>query len=289
MSNDPELEARYRSTYGLPAEVPPGTDEMWKHLELERELTRELLASTVERRWETFERCYNELYESLPWLRGTGGTPDRDRWLQLLGDASTVYEIGSGAGDLAAYLGSRGLKVKATDVSRERGGERKDSDCVSWGVTDGVHLDRFEAVGAYDAVISDQVIEHLHPDDLAEHFRSCRRILRRGGRYVFRTPHQITGPHDVSRIFGFSQPVGMHLREYTNEQLTEALMEAGFRRVSAVLRMPNTQTVVRSRLYLRLQIALERAVLWIGRPRARKLVGRLRGPLSLRVFLVAES
>ena len=69
---------------------------------------------------------------------------------------------------------------------------------MTWGETDGVHLDMFKLPESYDAVISNQVIEHLHRDDLAIHFRAAWRVLRPGGRYVFATPHCTQG-HPTSR------------------------------------------------------------------------------------------
>lgn len=40
----------------------------------------------------------------------------------------------------------------------------------------------------------DQVVEHLHPDDLASHFKGVAAILKTKGRYIFATPHSSVGP-----------------------------------------------------------------------------------------------
>ena len=92
---------------------------------------------------------------------------------------------------------------------------------LRWTVSDGVHLERFEAPESYDAVISDQVIEHLHPDDLVAHFAGVHAILKPGGRYALATPHAFEGPFDVSRVFGSERPQGMHLKEYTYRELQD--------------------------------------------------------------------
>jgi ubiquinone/menaquinone biosynthesis C-methylase UbiE len=39
-----------------------------------------------------------------------------------------------------------------------------------------------------DIVITRQVMEHLHPDDIAAHLESVLRILRPGGRFLVETP-----------------------------------------------------------------------------------------------------
>jgi SAM-dependent methyltransferase len=85
-----------------------------------------------------------------------------------------------------------------------------------------------------DFIYSNQVMEHLHPEDAIEQVRELMRVLKPGGRYLCRTPSRITGPHDVSRYF---EPValGTHMREYTYRDLTAILTGAGFRDVRVLL------------------------------------------------------
>ena len=78
-----------------------------------------------------------------------------------------------------------------------------------------------------DLVFSDQLVEHLHPEDTLHHFRLVRRILAPEGAYVFRTPHALCGPHDVSRFFS-DAPEGFHLKEWTYRELEPVLRETGF-------------------------------------------------------------
>lgn len=233
-----KLVEEYRKNFSIAADFPL-TEEMCRyHWDLERKLTRELLATTPATRWETFERCYTTLYKELHWLYG--GQPVRltpeelaakhGYWRYWIGPPpQKVYEVGSGRGELIACLAHLGYECRATEVTRERG-ERWVDDLpnLTWGTTDGVHLANFEPQNAYDAVISDQVVEHLHPDDLVEHLRGALRILKPGGRYVFRTPHVHDGPSDVSRFFGSDTPQGMHLREYTYRELARKMKLAGF-------------------------------------------------------------
>jgi SAM-dependent methyltransferase len=80
----------------------------------------------------------------------------------------------------------------------------------------------------YDRVLSDQVIEHLHPGDLGMHVESVRRLLRPGGRYIVCCPHVYAGPADVSRVFGCDEAAGLHLKEYKWRELVDVLRSAGF-------------------------------------------------------------
>jgi SAM-dependent methyltransferase len=297
MSTD-ELLIRYRENYGLSSEmVEPTTEQVQFHFELERSLTAELLASTPENRWDTFQRCYNSLYTSLPWLSSTGAGSEIGVWARILGSPpQRIYEVGSGAGRLAAELASGGFEVTATDISHERGGNRVAREGLTWGVTDGVNLDRFADVRSFDAVISDQVIEHLHPDDVLRHFEGAKAILREGGRYIFRTPHAYTGPHDVSRVFGLDNPVGMHLREYTNRELNAKLRRAGFASMRGAIVVPQKinrrgqlPAAVVSNALMAYLVTVE-AVLgttYLAKHR-RALVRYLRGPLKPRLFTVAS-
>ena len=233
-----ELIRRYKAYFNIPADAHIAEEKILAHWHMERDLRRELLESTPENRWDTFERCYSRLYAELDWLTPLAGragpapSPARyRRWIDLIGSPpKSVYEIGSGEGELVSYLAEHGFICKGTEVTRERG-QRHAADPpanLSWGVSDGIHLDRFEPSGSYDVVVSNHVIEHLHPGDLATHLSSARRLLKEGGRYVFCTPHGHTGPHDISRVVALDEPGGTHLKEYTYGELVEAAKAAGF-------------------------------------------------------------
>jgi len=183
---------------------------------------------------------------------------------------------------LISFLAASGYDCTATEITRERG-ERfaSKSDNLTWRLTDGVHLDRFEKPASYDVVLSNSLIEHLHPDDLLDHCKGVLAILRNGGRYVFCTPHRASGPSDVSIVFGCDEPRGMHLREYTYRELIDVLSRAGFQRMDAVLMPPKRMGRVLGRAsgpfashaYLNFFCILERFMLLLpNQPLRRKAV-----------------
>ncbi len=134
---------------------------------------------------------------------------------------------------MITYLASIGHECRATEITRERGAKHvTQHKNLAWSVSDGIHLDRFEPAGFYDVVVSDQVIEHLHPDDVVDHFEGVKNILKNGGRYIFAMPHKFFGPWDVSRVFRKSKPSGMHLREYTIYETVNMLRVAGYSQIS---------------------------------------------------------
>ena len=286
---EPRLLARYREAFGLTGETVLTEAQVRHHLELETALSDELRASAPAVRHETFERCYDRLYSELPWLAGTGGVPNPGLWSDLIGPpGARVYEVGSGAGELAVGLARAGYRITATDISLHRGTREQRSN-LSWETTDGVHLDRFAATSTYDAVLSNQLIEHLHPDDLEAHLRAARALLKPGGRYAFATPHAYTGPHDVSKVLDLDAPGGMHLHEYTNLEMVRALRRAGFTRVRSVLYSPRLSArAIPSRWHLAVMLGVEAALRPLGLARAHAVARHLHGPLRLDVFLIAE-
>ncbi|WP_107983114.1 class I SAM-dependent methyltransferase [Rhodococcus sp. OK519] len=78
------------------------------------------------------------------------------------------------------------------------------------------------ADGTVDTVVNFQVIEHLW--DQAQFLRECHRVLTTGGELLISTPNRITfSPGRDTPLNPF------HTRELNAAELTELLIEAGFR------------------------------------------------------------
>ena len=294
-----ELIDRYKKNYNRPTDAEVTEEMILAHWELEKRLTKEIFASNPEKRWEIVEQCYSTLYSELWWLNqfiGAGSTiPPSQRyknWVCLIGQPpKNIYEIGSGKGDMIAYLARCGFKCRATEITRERGQKHAfEHPNLSWGISDGVHLERFEDLNSYDVVVSDQVIEHLHPDDLYEHFKGVLSILLSRGRYLFATPHRYVGPSDISRVFKCDNPMGMHLKEYTYQELKELLEQAGFTDIQAVLRIPLKITQLfgiyikpkTSCIYLDYLCVVEKLILLLPSQIRRKASGLFMYPLQIK-------
>jgi SAM-dependent methyltransferase len=235
--NDAVLQ-RYRKNYGLGPEI--GCEHVRQHLMLERQLTDRLMSSGRDERWKLFSECYTELYAKCPWLNTVVESEDAlqhkiSKWKHLVRPGDRIFEVGSGRADLLKYLTQLGCKCVATEITPERGAKHlPQADGLTWRLTDGVNLAHFEPERTYDLVISSQVVEHLHPDDLEIHFRNAARILKHGGQYIFDTPHRGTGPHDLSVVLGCDRSVFLHLKEYDYPGLASLLRKAGFTRIRAV-------------------------------------------------------
>lgn len=308
-----ELIARYKSIYSIPSEAEITEERILAHWELEKQLTRELLESTPETRWEVFERCYTRLFSELKWINLLLGQADTTlpterykNWVATIGvPPQKIYEIGSGKGEMISYLAERGFECRATEITRERGEKHVTfkRPRLSWGISDGVHLDLFEPPETYDVVVSSAVIEHLHPEDLAAHLKGVYTILSKRGRYIFDTPHCYTGPHDISRVFKCDKPKGMHLKEYTYQELTESIRNAGYRYVYYALTgkfrkllsylgiKKQKQIMTFGIFYLDLILVFERVLYIVPNHQLRRLFAKaLKNLLLFRenIFLVAQ-
>jgi SAM-dependent methyltransferase len=273
-----DLVIRYAHNYGL-AQDSLTIDMVLQHWKLEKDLTQQLLQTTPQNRKKVFYEAYNTLYNTLPWLQKTGSINDvlpeqtyNERWAQLLGDVKgkTVYEIGSGNGNLIRFLANKGALCVATEISESRPDKQPMANLV-WHNTDGTNLMEYEQKNHYDLVISDQVIEHLHPDDIYLHFKNVFGILKPGGRYVFYTPHYYIGPGDVSRIFGCIIAEGMHLKEYKYTEIYKVLKSTGFTGIDIPVNLKSGKTSYVMR-WANLFLLLEQSLLLITSLSLRKRI-----------------
>ena len=217
--------------------------QLREHFEIERELALRLRSATSkdERR-----RLYGEVYTERtrriphhPLVAQAADERDRARavapqvaLLRPFASAAQVFaEIGAGDGAVARALAPHVRRSIALDVSDALALPDDPSVGFEFRVFDGFDLGLGNEV---DLAYSNDVVEHLHADDLLDHLRAVHRALVPGGRYVCVSPNRLSGPHDISRHFS-STPLGFHLREYTSGELAAALRAAGFRGVSVLL------------------------------------------------------
>ncbi len=302
-----QIISAYSRRIGLSSGRTVSADMIRTHYYTERRLARSILAASKHERAAAARRAYTEFYATCFWL---------DAWRKQETEAEqyvtcvpflnllrrygpNVYEVGSGGGNLARFLNARGFAYVATEISDSRPVSTDDTkNDLVWHVSDGVRLSQYEPVDHFDAVVSSQVIEHLHPDDAVEHFANALAILRPGGAYVFDTPHRFSGPRDISELFGLQQSECFHLREYTYGDFAEMLNSVGFRHLSAAYVVPRSiraklggllDRPIVSSAYLSTLIALE-SVLQGWRPGLRKRVVRAASAIGVwrpNVFLVA--
>jgi SAM-dependent methyltransferase len=222
--------------------APPGwatADELRELFDVERELAGRLRAAGADERRSLYAEVYRERSVRLPQhplvqqaadsVGRAASVAPQVRLLRRFADPATTFvEVGAGDGAVAKALAPSVAHAIAYDVTDALFGEPVPPN-FEYRTFAGFELDL--PTGTADLVYSNDVVEHLHPDDLRLHAGEVRRILRSGGRYVCVTPNALSGPHDVSRWFA-DEPVGFHLREYTATELAGELRAAGFASVS---------------------------------------------------------
>ena len=226
----------------MPAKIPQSEkrpyERIREHYRIEKELAARLRSAPREERRQLYTAVYDELFRRVtdhPQLTLKVSVASREAEvagrLKLLSGYlrpdATYLEVGPGDCTLAAAVAQRVRKVFAVDVSNEIAAGLSLPGNLELAISDGCKIP--VAAGSVDLAYSDQLMEHLHPDDAAEQLGNIYQALVPGGVYVCITPNRLSGPHDVSRYFD-EVATGFHLREYTVSELTRLFRAAGFRK-----------------------------------------------------------
>lgn len=221
--------------------LPPGRnlEQLRNHYLVEKHIAERLRGSRLEERKQIYATMYGEVFRKVPdhprlTRRDSDSLTARANNVKLslvgrfLSKSSVFVEFAAGDCRFAGGLAKRVARVYAVDISDQRNPNDDFPENFQLIVYDGYSLNEIEK-DSVDVVFSDQLIEHLHPQDTALHLSLVHRILKTGGRYVFRTPHAFTGPHDVSRYFS-DEPEGFHLKEWTYSEIRTVFENLGYRR-----------------------------------------------------------
>jgi SAM-dependent methyltransferase len=230
-----------RSTFDDAGGGARSIEQIRRHYEVEKLLAQRLRSATKEERKRLYATVYAELYERVPdhpQLRRAldAEAQARSTWLQLqfldrfLRPDTTFLELGPGDCHLSFTVASRVKKVYAVDVCFDAALTATRPPNVELVPSDGSSVD--VPAKSVDVAYSNQLMEHLHPADAAEHARNIHRALVQGGTYICITPHRFMGPCDISRHFD-KVATGLHLKEYTHWELRELFRRAGFSRTDS--------------------------------------------------------
>lgn len=154
----------------------------------------------------------------------------------FLNKQKLFMEIGAGDCSLSIAVSDFCKKVFAMEVSKDIASGIKFPNNVELIFFDGYDM-RLDD-NSIDVAFSNQLMEHLHPDDAIDQLKSIYRVLKSGGKYICITPNGINGPHDISRFFG-DELVGFHLKEYTATELKELFLSVGFKKSKAFILIKN--------------------------------------------------
>jgi len=262
----------------LPRNQARSLERLRHHYDVERKLAARLQSSPRERRLHMLTGLYEELFREVPdhprLVRKH--TPEDSRadvakqmlfMRRFLRPHTTLLEIGPG--DCAfSFEAARSVRqVYAVDVDAVLSRNAEPPANFRLFLSDGVSVP--VPAGSVDLAYSNQLMEHLHPDDAREQLGNIFAALAPGGAYVCLTPNRLDGPHDISRWFS-DEASGFHLKEYTVTELAALFRETGFRRVRAYARTKGVWLPVPLALVVGLEAMLERAPADLRRSLARR-------------------
>lgn len=247
-----------------PAKNDPRTPEQIRqHYEVEKELAGRLRQAPRQERRLLYAALYDELFRRVPQhpqLTRKKSPTDTARavaeQMKLLGPFLTgdtvCIEIGSGDCSLSFEIARHVKKIYAIDVSVEITGLKNAPPNFQFILSDGCSIP--VPPGSAQVAYSNQLMEHLHPDDALEQLHNIYSALASGGSYICSTPSSLTGPHDISKYFD-ARPTGFHLKEYTASELYRLFKKAGFSKVRAYVNPRGT--------YERFPVTLLRLCEWV--------------------------
>jgi SAM-dependent methyltransferase len=257
-----------------------------QHYRIEIELADRLRSAPRDQRLGLYGEVYDELFRRVPahpQLTRKVSAEERARAVKIRMDSLRPFihrdivfmEVGAGDGSFTLAMAEHARLCYALDVSAE--------------ILSGVHHPRVKTVlsdgcsvpvppNSLTLAYSNQVMEHIHPDDALEQLRNLYTAIAPGGSYVCLTPNRLNGPHDVSKYFD-AVARGFHLKEYTLGELEQLFYGVGFRSVRAYVRVFGLNLRVPMGLLTGLERMLERL------PEGRRR--RLGGTRVLRALLSA--
>lgn len=210
-----------------------------EHYVLEKQLAETLRSSKKEERHNLYTLLYDELFQKIPHHPQSTRKDDKDAsWQEVsrkmnlvrpyLKPDTVFLEIGPGDCQFAFEAAKSVQKIFAVDVSQEITKQKCLPDNFELIISNECSI--AIADSSVSVVYSNQLMEHLHPEDSYEQLKEIYRVLKPGGRYICVTPNRLAGPHDISKYF---DPVatGFHLQEYTNRELYKLFLEAGFSKI----------------------------------------------------------
>ncbi len=222
-----------RTTATMSAEQTP--DELREQYEFEKEKAAELRRASRDERHGLYARVYNEFYRRFPrhaLIRKSSpetaaiAVEQQIRFLRPFLKPETAFlELGPGDCLLSFGVARHVRQVFAVDVSNEITAAASTPPNFHLLLNDGFGIPVEPA--SIDIAYSTDFMEHLHPDDAGEQLHNVFTALKPGGVYVCITPHQLSGPHDISQYFD-TTATGLHLKEYSVKEISKLFRQTGF-------------------------------------------------------------
>lgn len=213
-------------------------DQIYKMYESEIKHSNRLRISDSNKRKSLYEEVYEDYYSELPFHPAFKLKEDKKarqnrlefqicKLKPLLNKNENFVEVGAGDCSLSINIAPYVSKVYALEISETYASQDKIlPDNVEIKIFDGFKFPFNES--EIDFIYSNQLMEHLHPNDAIDQLKSIYFSLKKGGKYMCITPNRLIGPADITGFYG-NQALGFHLKEYTDLELRSTLKSVGFK------------------------------------------------------------
>ncbi|TIX86127.1 class I SAM-dependent methyltransferase [Mesorhizobium sp.] len=257
-------------------------ERIFAHYQIEKALAAQLLNSDQDARLSLYAEVYGKLFTSLedhPQNRNEY-RDDRKVNLQtillrtLVQKGARFGELGAGDCKLSLSMCNHCASVNAIDVTDALLPPGEKPANFQFVKIDGIHLPF--ADNSLDFMFSDQLMEHLHPDDAVRQLSEVYRVLAPGGAYYCITPSAVTGPHDISVYFD-NVACGFHLKEYSYGELSRAFTGVGLRKQAVLFGHGAVNVLVPAKIGIMLEMVMQGVWRRRSRPTTNSVLRHLMG------------
>ncbi|MHB8422762.1 MAG: methyltransferase domain-containing protein, partial [Leptospirales bacterium] len=214
-------------------------EQLREHYDIERELAAKLHNASQQERTNLYTALYNEMYKRVPLhpqlIRKLSSketeqvVAEQMKFIKPFLDKDIAFlEVGPGDCALSFEIAKVVRQAYAADVSDEITKSLTQPPNFQLILFDGIHFPL--PTNSINLAYSNQLMEHLHPDDAFEQLENIYNKLILGGVYICITPNRLNGPHDISKYFD-DVATGFHLKEYTTRELISLFRRVGFSRI----------------------------------------------------------
>ena len=242
--------------------------------ELEKYYHHQILNSpSGSQRAEIINMAYSDISQILHKVKSlsnsspTFGLQERDSKLvvSLLGDSSSkkFFEVGFGLGKLLTLVSRHGHYVSGVEPASSLVDFANSSISRSYNLGliagDLLSLNNQLLSHKFDLIYWNDVIEHVHPEDVPICISKLYSLLKPGGSLITITPNWHVRPSDITRLFcpPRTSAQGLHLKEYTLCELCSLLQSSGFSRLRVPFVCTRSRSILLGSGFLRLKLLLE--------------------------------
>ncbi|MEM9584493.1 MAG: class I SAM-dependent methyltransferase [Pseudomonadota bacterium] len=149
----------------------------------------------------------------------THDAPDQDlqAFIDALPSGGYALDLGCGPGNSAAMMQAAGLRVDATDASIEMVRMARDTFNVE---ARQATFEEIDGTDLYDGIWANFSLLHAEKSDMPRHLKALRQALKPGGVFHIGTKLGENSARDT---------IGRFYSYYSEDELTDLLMKAGFR------------------------------------------------------------